>query len=237
MRPLKTVFSALCWLLITVAILFTVLDTQLSPQFGAQQRFVSFYIDYRTEERFGIEPKQCAAALMAMIQYMRGQRDSIQITVDEYDTAVEMFNRQEIDHMADVRNLYLSFKKTQTAALAAFAAILLLSLSERRRGRKGTAMPSLRIALCIFLAALISLGLWAYRDFTSFWTEFHHLFFTNDLWLMDPAVCRMIRICPESLFSGMALSLAVWSAALILLCSLLAYIAERLLCRRGIKQK
>lgn len=105
MRPLKISAAVLCWLLIILAILFTVLDIQLSPESGAQQRFLRFYSEYGTEERFGIEPKQCAAALMAMIQYMRGYRDSIQITVSEYGSTVEMFNRQEIDHMVDVKPL------------------------------------------------------------------------------------------------------------------------------------
>ena len=67
MHPLKIAAAVLCWLLIILAILFTVLDIQLSPESGAQQRFLRFYSEYGTEERFGIEPKQCAAALMAMI--------------------------------------------------------------------------------------------------------------------------------------------------------------------------
>lgn len=123
MRPLKISAAVLCWLLIILAILFTVLDIQLSPESGAQQRFLRFYSEYGTEERFGIEPKQCASALMAMIQYMRGHRDSIQITVSEYGSAVEMFNRQEIDHMVDVKSLYQSFRKSQLAAIAAFVMV------------------------------------------------------------------------------------------------------------------
>jgi len=96
MRPLKIAAAVVCWLLIILAILFTVLDIQLSPESGAQQRFLRFYSEYGTGERFGIEPKQCAAALMAMIQYMRGHRESIQISVSEYGSEVEMLNRQEI---------------------------------------------------------------------------------------------------------------------------------------------
>ena len=56
MRPLKIAAAVLCWLLIILAILFTVLDIQLSPESGAQQRFLRFYSEYGTEERCGIEP-------------------------------------------------------------------------------------------------------------------------------------------------------------------------------------
>ena len=220
MRPLKIAAAVLCWLLIILAILFTVLDIQLSPESGAQQRFLRFYSEYGTEERFGIEPKQCAAALMAMIQYMRGHRDSIQITVSEYGSTVEMFNRQEIDHMVDVKSLYQSFRKSQLAAIAAFVMVLLLSLSERKKGRSSITLRSLAVAVIIFFIILGALGIWAYTDFT------------NDLWLMDPAVCRMIRICPESLFAGMALSMAAWSAGLILAASLLLAAIEKALAKK-----
>ena len=225
MRPLKIAAAVLCWLLIILAILFTVLDIQLSPESGAQQRFLRFYSEYGTEERFGIEPKQCAAALMAMIH-------SIQITVSEYGSTVEMFNRQEIDHMVDVKNLYQSFRKSQLAAIAAFVMVLLLSLSEGKKGRSSITLRSLAVAVIIFFIILGALGIWAYTDFTAFWTAFHHLFFTNDLWLMDPAVCRMIRICPESLFAGMALSMAAWSAGLILAASLLLAAIEKALAKK-----
>ena len=38
---------------------------------------------------------------------------------------------------------------------------------------------------------------------------FHHLFFTNDLWLMDYATCRMIRICPLPLFNEIVVRFAL----------------------------
>ena len=166
MRPLKISAAVLCWLLIILAILFTVLDIQLSPESGAQQRFLRFYSEYGTEERFGIEPKQCAVALMAMIQYMRGHRDSIQITVSEYGSTVEMFNRQEIDHMIDVKNLYQSFRKSQLAAIAAFVMVLLLSLSERKKGRSSITLRSLAVAVIIFFIILGALGTVSYTHLT-----------------------------------------------------------------------
>ena len=134
--------------------------------------------------------------------------------------------------MVDVKSLYQSFRKSQLAAIAAFVMVLLLSLSERKKGRSSITLRSLAVAVIIFFIILGVLGIWAYTDFTAFWTAFHHLFFTNDLWLMDPAVCRMIRICPESLFAGMAGSMAIWSAALILAASLLSATIEKALAKK-----
>ena len=53
MRPLKISAAVLCWLLIILAILFTVLDIQLSPESGAQQRFLRFYSDRQSTHILG----------------------------------------------------------------------------------------------------------------------------------------------------------------------------------------
>ena len=47
---------------------------------------------------------------------------------------------------------------------------------------------------------LAAIAVWVLLDFSSFWTAFHHLFFTNDLWLLDPATSRMINMMPLQLF-------------------------------------
>ena len=41
-------------------------------------------------------------------------------------------------------------------------------------------------------------------DFDVLFTRFHHLLFTNDLWLLDPATDAMIRMLPEAFFESMA---------------------------------
>ena len=65
------------------------------------------------------------------------------------------------------------------------------------------------IAEAVFGAVLILLGIWVAVDFNSFWTEVPHLFFTNHLWLMDYATCRMIRICPPPLFNEIVVRFAL----------------------------
>ena len=42
-------------------------------------------------------------------------------------------------------------------------------------------------------------------DFNTAFTVFHEIFFTNDLWLFDPAEDYMIRMLPEVIFDDMAL--------------------------------
>ena len=223
-----TALLTIASLLIITAVLFT------SLQFCMNQRdwYYKSYVKYNTDKHTMMSNEDMTEAIFRLVDYMEGRVDSIQLSVTEAGRVVEMYNRQEIDHMVDVKSLYQSFRKSQLAAIAAFVTVLLLSLSEGKKGRSSITLRSLAVAVIIFFIILGALGIWAYTDFTAFWTAFHHLFFTNDLWLMDPAVCRMIRICPESLFAGMALSMAAWSAGLILAASLLLAAIEKALAKK-----
>lgn len=46
-------------------------------------------------------------------------------------------------------------------------------------------------------------------DFTSCFTLFHKLFFTNNLWIFDPETDYMIRMLPEGFFLDMVIRVGV----------------------------
>jgi len=48
------------------------------------------------------------------------------------------------------------------------------------------------------LAAIIS------TDFTKYFIMFHHIFFSNDLWILDPSTDMLINIVPEGFFMDTA---------------------------------
>lgn len=187
------------WLLAILALLMAALRGTINNR----GYFLKIYEGMGMEARIGISPADCADAMMAMVGYMEGERDTIQLTVRENGRAVAMFNQQEIDHMVDVRNLYQAFCRAEYGGLGALALLLiLLAVSRRGGGPARAARRGWWLALLAFGCLLAALGVYAAVDFNDFWTRFHYIFFTNDLWLMDYATCRMIRICPLELFSG-----------------------------------
>lgn len=52
-------------------------------------------------------------------------------------------------------------------------------------------------------------------DFNGFWTTFHQLFFTNDLWLLNPATDLMINLFPEAFFSHLVIRILLWFLCLL----------------------
>ncbi len=95
----------------------------------------------------------------------------------------------------------------------AFAALLYFW----KRGRKGPERvpgpgsppapsaqgPAFFFAACLALAAVIS------TDFSPYFVFFHHIFFDNDLWILDHDTDMLINIVPEAFFMDTALRIAI----------------------------
>lgn len=201
-----TALLAIAALLIIIAVLFT------SLQICINQRnwYYESYVKYGTAKETQISDEEMTEAIFRLIDYMEGRAGSIQLSVTENGQTVEMYNRQEIDHMVDVRALYQAWRAVRTyGGILAAITIAVCMLTLPKGQRIGMLCRGFLIAAAVFGAVLIVLGIWVAVDFNSFWTEFHHLFFTNDLWLMDYRTCRMIRICPLQLFNDIVVRFAL----------------------------
>lgn len=201
-----TAMLAIAALLIIIAVLFT------SLQICVNQRnwYYESYVKYGTAKETLISDEEMTEAIFRLIDYMEGRADSIQLSVVENGQTVEMYNRQEIDHMVDVRALYQAWRAVRTYGGILAVMIIAVCMATLPKGeRMGMLCRGFLIAAAVFGAVLIVLGIWVAVDFNSFWTEFHHLFFTNDLWLMDYRTCRMIRICPLQLFNDIVVRFAL----------------------------
>lgn len=193
-------------LLIIVALLFTSLQVCMNRRGWYYQS----YVKYGTAAQTGISEEDMTSAIFRLIDYMEGRVDDIQLGVTENGKLVEMYNRQEIDHMVDVRGLYQAWRGVRdygtVGAIALFTACAMLYKGQNFKRKLG---KSFLWACAALGGVLVVSGVWVAIDFNSFWTAFHHLFFTNDLWLMDYATCRMIRICPLQLFNDIVVRFAL----------------------------
>ncbi len=138
-----------------------------------------------------------------MMKYLRGDADTpeLQIEVMMGGERRGFFTEREIAHMEDVRALFV--KAIALRRLLAAAALLLIALcipGFRRRTALRPFGQGLLIGTGLVFAALGLLSAYAMNDFSAFWIRFHHVFFTNDLWLLDPAVDMLVNIVPEGFF-------------------------------------
>lgn len=105
-----TALLTIASLLIITAVLFT------SLQFCMNQRdwYYKTYVKYNTDKQTMMSNEDMTEAIFRLVDYMEGRVDSIQLSVTEAGRVVEMYNRQEIDHMVDVRALYQAWRAVRT---------------------------------------------------------------------------------------------------------------------------
>lgn len=139
-----------------------------------------------------------------MLDYCIGTIDTLNETTVTIDgSKVPFFTEREKLHLADCREIFSSLKVISVIAFAALIAIILY-LIIRKASIKTIASSYLRTtavvaALAGILAIIISI------DFDAAFIKFHHIFFDNDLWLLDPREDNLINIMQEQVFADTAL--------------------------------
>lgn len=220
--------NALGWLMLMLALIFgAVRDVGLNPQ---------LYFDLQMEagilQEAGISREDLMQLDTGLARYLGGKQDDLDYQIEVFGRLQSAFNARELQHMEDCRRLFapvVSF--WMNIGLAVLGTYLAL------RGRHRSGLDGRRYVLGVWLASaliLLPLGLlavWAAADFSSAFTFFHELLFTNDLWLLNPEIDLLIRICPQSMFMNMGLGIALRAAAVLLglplLLTILSFFDER----------
>lgn len=164
------------------------------------------YEKYNVTWAVDMEMEDLLYVTESMMDYLRGDREELQVTTTVGGQERSFFNEREIAHMADVKNLFSGgIILRRGAAAAALSSILLLFFRKKLKllPRAVIFSTSIFIGLIVLLAAAVS------TDFTRYFTIFHEIFFTNDLWLLNPRTDLLINIVPESFFIDTALRIAV----------------------------
>lgn len=142
-----------------------------------------------------------------MMAYLKGDREDLHVMTTMGGREREFFNEREIAHMEDVRGLFLGaiFLRNACAAAAAVCLVLLLAM----KARLSRVLPAcLCIGTGLFFGILAALALIISTDFSKYFIIFHHIFFHNDLWILDPATDMLINIVPEGFFFDTAARVA-----------------------------
>ena len=150
-----------------------------------------------------------------MMAYLRGNRADLHVFTNLGGLHMEFFNAREIAHMEDVRGLFiggLMLRKIGLAFTAAYAVLLSFwcKKDQERKNLLKTVVPgSLFFGTCLFFAVTIFIAATIASDFSKYFVVFHHIFFDNDLWILNPATDLLINIVPEPFFMDTALRIGI----------------------------
>ncbi len=170
--------------------------------------FEKEYTKYNVTEAVSMNMEDLLDVTHQMMAYLRGKRDNLHVETTMGGVKREFFNDREIAHMEDVRGLFLGAISLRRGCLMVMALCLILLLLLKTDFKRifpravcwGT---GLFFAVSALIAAIIS------TDFTRYFILFHHLFFRNDLWMLDPDTDMLINIVPEGFFRDTVLHIGI----------------------------
>lgn len=215
-QKIHLLLAALAMFLLVVSLLLS--SFQIAIYGDSKYRFYEKeYVKYEVTKALGMELSDVMSVTEYMMDYLVGREDILSIETDVEGKRQDFFNEQDRLHMEDVKGLFLGGLKLRTALL--FAAFLLIGILTVLKADLGKVLPrAYGIAMAVFGAALIFLGIAVTVDFTTCFRIFHEMFFTNDLWMFDESTDYMIRMLPEGFFSDMVIRIvSVFIISLVLL--------------------
>lgn len=233
MTQKKTYLSWLLGLICAFSLMIVFLITSVEAvAYWTPHYYENEYTRYQVADDVHMEMDDLLSVTDEMMAYLRGSRDDLNIDTVVDGMPREFFNAREKAHMADVRNLFLGGLALRRLCLfLAAASVALLALLKiplkHLLPRMLCAGTVLFLGVTALLAGIIS------TDFTKYFIIFHKIFFTNDLWQLDPRTDLLINIVPEPFFMDTAARIGItfflMTGALFLLC-LACILRER---RRG----
>lgn len=168
------------------------------------------YTSLQLESYTGLNEQDYLAGVDALLAYVKGNRDTIQVDVRIQNKSVPLYNQREIDHMVDVKVLYQQAMGLRNITLVVSVLTFLYLLTQRKKQDGSIYYAFIDTSKWIAGLMIVIIG-FAIVDFDLFWTTFHHIFFRNDLWLLNPATDRMIRMFPLELFYDLVFQIIMGS--------------------------
>lgn len=151
------------------------------------------YNEYNIENITGKTHSELMGITNDLLVYLRGNAG---------DEILELnFNEREILHMRDVQVLFKYGFILKYIFIIVSILIIGFFLIKREKDILGIYMYKglfLNWIIAVLLIVMI------YLDFNKYFTYFHKIFFTNDLWLLDPNTDLLIQMLPEEFFITMA---------------------------------
>ncbi len=171
--------------------------------------FVEKFTENNTAESLNISETDLYNANFKLLAYVQDSVDDMDYEIMVDGQSESFFNQKEKDHMVDVKVLYLNSVYARNLSLMAFVLLFVISSFIYPKEKLKTYRQGLYDALIVIGTLLAAIAFYALIDFNAFWTSFHKVFFTNDLWLLNPATDRMIVMYQLNFFYDMVFNIFI----------------------------
>lgn len=189
--------------------------------------YTSRYEKMNLAESLHVSKEDLNQSIGLLLEYIRDDTDSLDQTITIQGQKKETFNEREKEHMVDVKQLYQNAIRVGIISFIGLLAILFYMIkTQQKKSLSYLTKGLLQAGICLILL-FVFFGIWIGIDFTGFWTWFHTVFFSNNLWLLDPATDFMINMLPETIFYQLVLSCVLMVCILLVPCIVFSVYYQR----------
>ncbi len=212
-----SIISAAC---VITALAFSAMDIVIFDE----SRFEKSYRENELYDFIDVEKNDLHEITSKMLDYLKGNRNDLIMYADINGKYQQVFGEREILHMEDVQYLFLTGMKIRNiSAVMGIILLAVLFIFFRKKVVKPLCKSYLWV-MCIMLIIAIVLGIIMILDFNALFLKFHHIFFDNDLWLLDINTDVLIQMLPEAFFNKMAVAIIVYMAVFIIIPAILSVV-------------
>lgn len=148
-----------------------------------------------------------------MVGYIKGKRDTFQLLAQVNNKERNLFNNKEQRHMRDVRSLinlgnWISGIGIGLIMIIYFTLFMVDKTLLRRM---------YKIVLGVYILFLAGMAAMSKINFYKGFNLFHEIFFTNDLWILDPDKDILLMLMPLNFFMDALISAFILETIVIIL--------------------
>lgn len=183
-------------LIISISLSLLVISIELNTY--NKNYYLDSYEKYGVLETTGKSLVELEIITIDIIEYLKGNGGN--------ELLDKHFNEKEVLHMEDVVLLFNYARILKYISLSLSILIIAYFVANKLSNSLNKTLGYglfLNHAIIIFLIVLIS------TNFNKYFTIFHEIFFTNDLWILDPRTDLMIQMLPEPFFSTIGLRIGL----------------------------
>ncbi|MDH8677710.1 TIGR01906 family membrane protein [Fusibacter bizertensis] len=192
--------------LIVIIGIVLMLDAFLLPfQFLAfdEGYYYKLFSELKVHEQIGIDDAALNRITQALVSYIDNGSGDITLKESVNGNEVQFYNDKEIQHLHDIQVLVKAARSFLVwMNILMLLCIILLWWNGRDNAThliKDLFRP-FKYAFFMTIVALCGLISLYFIDFDWAFRKFHEIFFTNDLWLLDPKTDRLIMLMPLEFF-------------------------------------
>ena len=201
------------YMLLTMVFLFGIILVGVDLFCFSESFYRKEFRKLHTAEYVGVDEESVNSVTRVLLDYLKDDRQDISIRVNVNGVMTEFYNEREKAHMVDVKRLYKAASAVGYGGIVVLLFATTLALVVKDREVRMESLNGYVLGNAVFLGIVAGLSIWAALDFGSFWTSFHRLFFTNDLWQLNPYTDRMINVFEEQLFFDLVIRIALFAMA------------------------